>query len=164
MFGNVMPCKDGYFISQPGGGASWDSVADFYGREELKEDRFAKPEQRILNGQALDEIIVDAAKDRNMAEMFKTSSEQYRMLLGIVQTPEDLADCPQLEARDFFWEVDHPVIGKIKVPSRLFNMTEIPSQYRMPAPLLGQHNTEIYTETLDYTKEDMVKLRELGII
>ena len=35
-----------------------------------------------------------------MAEMFKTASEQYRMLFGIVQTPEDLANCPQLEARE----------------------------------------------------------------
>ncbi|MCH8282018.1 MAG: CoA transferase [Chloroflexi bacterium] len=35
MFGNVMPCKDGYFISQAGGGATWDAIADFYGKEEL---------------------------------------------------------------------------------------------------------------------------------
>ena len=112
----------------------------------------------------MDKILLEATSERTMAEMFKTSSEQYRMLFGISQTPEDLANCPQLEARDFYWDIDHPVIGKIKVPSRLFNMTEIPSQYRMPAPLLGQHNAEIYTETLGYTSEDVVKLRELGII
>ncbi|MCH7706533.1 MAG: CoA transferase [Chloroflexi bacterium] len=164
MFGNVMPCKDGYFISQAGGGATWDAIADFYGKEELKDPKFALPEQRTVNGAEMDEIILDATKDRTMAEMFKTASEDYRMLFGIVQTPEDLANCPQLEARDFFEEVDHPVIGKIKVPFRLFNMSETPSRYRMPAPLLGQHNVEIYTELLSYSKEDLVKLRELDII
>jgi crotonobetainyl-CoA:carnitine CoA-transferase CaiB-like acyl-CoA transferase len=34
---------------------------------------------------------------------------------------------------------------------------------RRPAPLLGEHNEEIYGE-LGYTKEDLIKLREWGII
>jgi crotonobetainyl-CoA:carnitine CoA-transferase CaiB-like acyl-CoA transferase len=164
MFRNIMPCKDGYFISQPGGGATWDQIAEFYGVEELKEPRFADAEQRAANGEELDGIIIEAVKDRTRAEMFKTASEKYRMLLGISQTPEDLANCPQLEARNFYQEVDHPVIGRTKVPFRLFNMTETPSRYRMPAPLLGQHNEEVYTQTLNYTKEDLVRLRALGII
>ncbi len=163
-FGNIMPCKDGYFISQPGGGASWDDIADFYGREELKEERFSNAERRTLHGPQLDEIMLEATSERTMAEMFKSASEQYRMLFGIAQTPEDLANCPQLEARDFYWEVDHPVIGKTRVPSRLFNMTDIPSRYRMPAPLLGQHNMEIYEGELGYSREDVVRLRELAII
>ena len=148
MFGNVMPCKDGYFVGQAGGGASWDDVAEFYGREELKDKRFADADQRVVNGRALDEILIEATKDRTMAEMFTTASERYRMLFGIVQTPADLAACPQLEARGFYQEVEHPVIGKIKVPFRLWNMTEVPARYRRPAPLLGQHNAEVYTQIL----------------
>ncbi|MBI4310137.1 MAG: CoA transferase [Chloroflexi bacterium] len=164
LFGNVMPCKDGYFISQAGGGATWDDIVKFYGPEVLKEERFANNEQRVVNGEEFDRIIIEAVKDREMHEMFKTASEQYRMLFGIVQTPKDLANCPQLESRNFYQEVDHPVIGKIRVPFRLFNMSETPSQYKMPAPLLGQHNEEVYTKLLRYTKDDLVKLRELNVI
>ena len=86
------------------------------------------------------------------------------MLLGIVQTPEDLANCPQLEAREFYQEVDHPDIGKIKVPFRLLNMTDTAPQYRMPAPLLGQHNEEVYTKLLGYAKADLKALQRLGTI
>jgi len=164
MFGNVMPCKDGYFVGQAGGGAAWDDVADFYGREELKDERFADAVQRIVNGQELDEILIDAAKDRTMAEMFRTASEQYRMLFGIVQTPADLAACPQLEARDFYQEVEHPVIGTIKVPFRLWNMSESPARYRRPAPLLGQHNREVYGEILGYTEQETDGLRAARVI
>ena len=163
MFGNVMPCKDGYFVGQAGGGASWDDIAEFYGREELKDERFADPVQRIVNGQALDEILVEAARDRTMAEMFKVASEQYRMLFGIVQTPADLARCEQLEAREFYQDVEHPVIGKIKVPFRLWSMTESPACYRRPAPLLGEHNAEVYTQVLDHTEEELMRLRESGV-
>jgi len=164
MFGNVMPCKDGYFVSQAGGGASWDGMAEFYGREELKDERFADVNQRVINGQALDELLIEAARDRTMAEMFKTASEQYRMLFGIVQTPADLARCPQLEAREFYQEVEHPVMGKIKVPFKLWNMTETPARYRRPAPLLGQHNAEVYSQVLGYTEDEVTRLREAGVI
>lgn len=163
-FGQVMPCEDGYFVSQAGGGASWDDVAEFYHRDALQDDRFATVEQRWSNGQALDEIVIDAAKDRTMAEMFKTASEGYRMLFGIVQTPEDLANCPQLEARSFYQRVEHPVIGTLKVPFRLWNMSDAGFQYYRPAPLLGQHNQEIYAELLGYTAAEMAKFRECGVI
>lgn len=164
MFGNVMPCKDGYFIAQGGGGASWEDIAKFFGSDILLEEKFANNELRVVNGVEFDNLIVDLVKDRGMHEMFKTASEDYRMLIGIVQTPEDLARDPQLESRNFFQEVDHPVIGKIKVPFRMFNMSETPAAYRMPAPLLGQHNEEVLTSLGGVSKDDLATLRQQGTI
>jgi len=66
-------------------------LATLFGRPDLKDERFAEVNQRVINGEALDELLVEAAKDRTMGGMFKTASEQYRMLFGIVQTPADLA-------------------------------------------------------------------------
>jgi len=163
-FGQVMPCKDGYFVAQPGGGVTWDGIADFFGRPELKEHRFADLVERVHHGPELDEIILDATKDRTMAEMFKTASEQYRMLLGIVQTPQDLANCEQLAARGYFEEVEHPVIGRIKVPFRLWNMSAGGAACRRPAPLLGQHNAEVYGATLGYDEAALAALRARGVI
>jgi len=163
MFGQVAPCKDGYFVAQQGGGASWDDVAEFFGRAELKDPRFADVDQRVVHGEALDGIIAEATKDRTAAEMFKTASETKRMLFGIVQTPADLARCPQLESREFYQEVEHPVIGRIKVPFRLWNMSEAAARYRSPAPLLGQHNAEVYKEVLGYAERELAPLRTLGV-
>jgi crotonobetainyl-CoA:carnitine CoA-transferase CaiB-like acyl-CoA transferase len=144
--GHVTPCADGYFVAQEGGSATWNDIANFFDREVLKDERFSNPAQRMLHGHELDEIIKDAVKDRTMAEMFRTASEQFRMLFGIVQTPEDIANCPQLAARDYYQEVDHPVIGKIRVPFRLFNLSTGGATYRQPAPLLGQHTAEVLAE------------------
>jgi crotonobetainyl-CoA:carnitine CoA-transferase CaiB-like acyl-CoA transferase len=163
-FGQVMPCKDGYFVAQPGGGVTWDGIADFFGKPEMKERRFADVVERVRHGPELDEIILDATKDRTMAEMFKTASEQYRMLIGIVQTPEDLANCEHLAARGYFEEVEHPVIGKIKVPFHLWNMSASKSACRRPAPLLGQHNAEIYGGMLGYDEAALDTLRDDGVI
>jgi crotonobetainyl-CoA:carnitine CoA-transferase CaiB-like acyl-CoA transferase len=162
-FGHVTPCKDGYFVSQEGGAITWEQIANFFGREELKDHRFADPAQRMLHGHELDAIILEATKDRTMAEMFKTASEQYRMLLGIVQTPEDLANCAQLEARAFYEEVEHPVIGRVRVPFRLWNMSLGAASCRCPAPLLGQHNAEVFAGC-DCSEAEIGKLRDCGII
>jgi crotonobetainyl-CoA:carnitine CoA-transferase CaiB-like acyl-CoA transferase len=160
-FGQVMPCKDGYFVAQPGGGVTWDGIADFFGKPEMKEHRFADVAERVRHGPELDQVILDATKDRTMAEMFKTASEKYRMLIGIVQTPEDLANCEHLAARGYFEEVEHPVVGRIKVPFHLWNMSASKSTYRRAAPLLGQHNDEIYGAMLGY---DAAALRARGVI
>ena len=42
-------------------------------------------------------------------------------------------------------------------------MMETPWQIRTPAPLLGQHNEEVL-ESLGYGKEDLVMLRQHGVI
>jgi crotonobetainyl-CoA:carnitine CoA-transferase CaiB-like acyl-CoA transferase len=162
--GSIQPCKDGYFVWQAAGFSKWGDIAEFFGREELKEERFTTADGRTIHEKDLDRLILEAAKDRNMEELFRTASEKYHMLFGIVQESEDLAKCEHLKARGFYEEVDHPVIGKIKVPFRLWNMSEGGARYRRPAPLLGQHNTEIYRDELGLDAGAMGALGARGVI
>ncbi len=162
-FGHPMPCKDGWIIVQTGGGATWDTIADFFGDPQLKEPKFADPAQRLRNTEELDQVVLDSIKDRGKWDLF-TKAAEARMLFGLVQTPSELLECPQLESRDFYREIDHPVIGKVKVPAALFNLSLTPYQYIRPAPTLGQHNSEIYLDGLEYSRENFVRLRQLNVI
>ncbi|RPI41604.1 MAG: CoA transferase [Betaproteobacteria bacterium] len=162
--GQVIRCKDGYFVWQTGGGAEWHDIAEFFGREELKQERFSTLNGRTIHADDLDHIVVEATKDRTMHELFRTASEKYHMLFGIVQEPKDLAECQHLAAREFFQEVDHPVIGRIQVPFRLWSMSESSAQYRCPAPLLGQHNEEVYRERLGLDASAVAALAARGVI
>ena len=163
MFGHPMPCADGWIIVQPGGGASWEDIAGFFEAPEMLEPRFADQAQRSLHGEELDRIVIDAIKDQSKWDLFHKAA-QARMLFGLVQTPSELAECPQLGAREFYREVEHPVIGKIKVPAVLFNLSLTPYTRTSPAPTLGQHNREIYVDGLGYTQEEMYRLRQLNVI
>ncbi len=162
-FGNPMPCADGWIIVQPGGGASWPDIAGFFGAPELLEDRFSDQAQRTLHGEELDRIVIGAIKDQSKWDLFPKAA-QARMLFGVVQDPSELAQCPQLESREFFREIEHPVMGKIKVPAVLFNMSLTPYGDCRPAPTLGQHNREIYVDGLGYTDQEMSRLREQRVI
>ncbi|MCI0802162.1 MAG: CoA transferase [Chloroflexi bacterium] len=162
-FGHPMPCEDGWIIVQTGGGATWDTIADFFGDPRLKEPKFAEPAQRLRNTVELDQVVLDSIKDRGKWDLF-TKAAEARILFGLVQTPSELLKCPQLASRNFYREIDHPVIGKVKVPAVLFNLSLTPYQYLRPAPTLGQHNSEIYVDGLEYSREDFVRLRQLDVI
>ncbi|PKB72888.1 MAG: hypothetical protein BZY75_04675 [SAR202 cluster bacterium Io17-Chloro-G7] len=163
MFGHPMPCEDGWIIVQTGGGASWQDISGFFESPEMLEPRFSDQAQRTQNGEELDEIVLNNIKDRSKWELFPKAA-QTRMLFGLVQTPSELAECPQLESRGFYREVEHPVIGKIKVPAVLFNLSLTPYAHCGPAPTLGQHNHEIYVEGLDFSQQDLVRLCQLNVI
>ncbi|MCH8351992.1 MAG: CoA transferase [Chloroflexi bacterium] len=163
MFTHPMACADGWIIVQTGGGASWEDICDLFEAPEMMDPRFSDPAQRPQNGAELDRIIVDAIKDRSKWDLFPKAA-QARILFGVVQTPRELVECPQLASRDFFREVDHPVIGRIKVPAVLFNFSVSPYQLRCPSPTLGQNNREIYVEGLGYSQEDFCRLRQLNAI
>jgi CoA:oxalate CoA-transferase len=163
MFGHPMPCADGWIIVQTGGGASWDDIAALFDATELLDSKFSDQALRTQNGEELDQTVLEHIRDRGKWDLFPQAA-QARILFGLVQTPSELAHCPQLESRDFYREIEHPVIGKIKVPAVLCNFSLTPYSLRWPTPTLGQHNDEVYIDGLGYSRQDLVRLRQMGAV
>ncbi len=80
------------------------------------------------------------------------------------QDAGDLVDCPHLAAREFFVNVDHSVAGPCKYPGPGPQLSGFDFQFSRPAPLLGQHNSEVFCGELGYSSLDLVQLRAGGII
>jgi crotonobetainyl-CoA:carnitine CoA-transferase CaiB-like acyl-CoA transferase len=57
---------------------------------------------------------------------------------------EDISGSLQLEERGYFVEFPHPAVGTLRYPGAPFRMSETPRRQAMPAPILGQHNAEIF--------------------
>ena len=72
--------------------------------------------------------------------------------IGPVNTAKDVLEHPQYAARQYFVEVDHPVAGKFRYPGWPYKMSVSPPRISRPAPLLGQHNEEVFAEILPNTK------------
>jgi len=77
---------------------------------------------------------------------------------------EDLLNSAQLKARDFFADVDHPQIGRIKFPTAPYRFSKTPWRLERPAPLLGGHNEDIYCGRLGYSREGLAQMRAAGTI
>jgi crotonobetainyl-CoA:carnitine CoA-transferase CaiB-like acyl-CoA transferase len=101
--------------------------------------------------------------DQTMEQVFRGGQERG-VPIGTVNSPQDLANSPQLRFRGFFVEIDHPETGKIKYPAVPYHFSKTPWAVERPAPLLGQHNEDIYCQLLGYPKREMVSMRENGVI
>lgn len=159
----MFPCKDGYVVPMVGGGQSWEVFANCLETEELLAPQFATQIDRLKNAEELNNLLVNRFRDSSKHEIFHRGQE-WGMQFGLVQSPADLAACPQLESRDFWRTMDHPEAGKIGLPGPLFRMSASPWQLRRPAPTLGQHNEEVYCGRLGYSREDLAVLARTEVI
>ena len=80
------------------------------------------------------------------------------MPLGPVRTIAEVAAWEQARSRGFFAEVEHPEAGRLEYPTAPYLFSETPWREERPAPLLGQHNDEIYCERLGYSRRDLARL------
>jgi crotonobetainyl-CoA:carnitine CoA-transferase CaiB-like acyl-CoA transferase len=56
------------------------------------------------------------------------------------------------------------VIGRIRVPFRLWNMSAGTARCRRPAPLLGEHNVAVYRSLLGCSEAELGEFRRRGVI
>jgi CoA:oxalate CoA-transferase len=61
-------------------------------------------------------------------------------------------------------EKDHAKTGVLKYPGAPYKLSQSPWQLKRAAPLLGEHNEEIYCGRLGYPREELARLRRGGII
>ncbi len=82
-----------------------------------------------------------------------------------VSTPADMLESSQLAARGFWEEVEHPGLGTtITYPGAFANASEAPPRISRPAPLIGEHNREIYEKELGISGERLIVLKQAGVI
>jgi crotonobetainyl-CoA:carnitine CoA-transferase CaiB-like acyl-CoA transferase len=160
----IYPCKDGFF-QVAGGFVFWPRICQMIDRLDLVDDPgFSTPEgqREPENMERFSIIWYPWIAERTKKEIIETG-QAAGVLCGPIDTTEDLVNDPHWQARAFWEEIDHPVTGKLTYPGAPFKMTESPRQVSRPAPLLGQHNEDVYGE-FGYTKVDLVRLRSRGIL
>lgn len=160
----VFHCKDGYIGLNTYLMPHWEMLCSFFGMPELVEDpRFPTLRDVIEHMDEARAIFAPKVAEREKMELFQSGVE-WRIPFGLIPTTQEILDSPQHQARGFFETVDHPVMGKVTMPGAPFKMMETPWQLRSPAPLLGEHNEEVYCNCLGYSKEELEGLRRQGII
>ena len=160
------PASDGYIAIQgSGAGERWmPRLFKMIGKPELKDDpRFASPQSRIENIDEFNALLYVWLAEHTKQEVFDAAAVARYPMAPVYNTGE-LVNNPHYRARGFFTEIEHPVAGKLTYPGALVKMSEAGYANRKPAPLLGQHNKEIYCELLGYSLQDLDILRMRGII
>jgi crotonobetainyl-CoA:carnitine CoA-transferase CaiB-like acyl-CoA transferase len=146
------------------------ALAQAMGQEDLVTDeRFRDVRSRLLHNDELEAELYAWAATQTREEVYRRAGE-LRAPIAPVLNLEEVVASPQMRARRYFQEVDHPVAGRRVYPGPPFRLTEGSSTddgwgWRAGrAPLLGEHNGEVFGELLGLGRTDLLRLRAAGVI
>ncbi|MBI1621788.1 CaiB/BaiF CoA transferase family protein [Aquamicrobium zhengzhouense] len=82
---------------------------------------------------------------------------------GPVLDGKDVFENPELRAGDHFVKLEHPVLGVSMMPTPPYKMAETPWQVTR-APLLGEHNQDVFAGTLGLDRAKLEQLQAEGAL
>jgi crotonobetainyl-CoA:carnitine CoA-transferase CaiB-like acyl-CoA transferase len=142
----------------------WHMLCEVVGRPDLEEDpRFATNQDRVKNRAQLDELLNDSFA-RLSADEWLEKLQDVGIPCGPINTIEDVFNHPQAAARNLKIEIEHPTAGMVCFPGFPYKMSETPAELHRPPPMLGEHTDEVLRGLLGYSDEEMVSLRERGVV
>jgi crotonobetainyl-CoA:carnitine CoA-transferase CaiB-like acyl-CoA transferase len=171
----IWPCKDGWVSWSHGGNSvlapslpliKW-MESEGTSTEFLRNFDWNRPDFPQISQEEMDLIEEPTARffmAHTKAELLE-GAVKFSIMLYPMSTAADMLANRQLAARDFWVELDHPELGtKITYPGPFARFSESPVTINRRAPLIGEHNQEIYELELGMSQDDLLTLRQAGII
>jgi crotonobetainyl-CoA:carnitine CoA-transferase CaiB-like acyl-CoA transferase len=155
----IMRAKDRYVHMEAS--AYWDHFAAMVGAPELLQPHLASM-LRYRYADEVEEAIRPWVQSHTADEIF-TEGQEWRMPVAKVMGVEELISDPQYATRHYFQNIDHPKTGRLPYPGAPFKMSETPAAISR-APLLGEHNEEIYAGLLGLSADELAGLKERNVI
>jgi crotonobetainyl-CoA:carnitine CoA-transferase CaiB-like acyl-CoA transferase len=138
---------DGYVTVGANSEKMWASFCnDVLARPELLQDeRFKGLQNRVANVDALQDEIEKVLSTQPTAHWVPLL-DKAAVPGGTVYTFDETVEDPHIKAREMFFDVEHPIIGKMKNIGYPVKFSRTPQQFRSAAPWLGQHTTDVLGE------------------
>jgi len=188
----VWPCKDGYvmWFFFPGEAGKrrnpplveWmdsEGMADDFIKEIDWETFGVRPEATDEPPQETPQERMERFRERGerlgepTGQFFLAHTKQelmegaikYRVTLYPLLSTEEILESAQLAARGFWVEVEHPELDTtITYPGAFVQASEMPPRIWHRAPLIGEHNQEVYEQELDISADELLRLKQARVI
>jgi CoA:oxalate CoA-transferase len=110
-----------------------------------------------------DEIIDGWVAERTVDEVIELLVDAGIPVARVNDLDQVLTN-EQALAREMIVKADHPVLGETTLPGFPIKFSETKGELTEPAPLLGQHNEEVYAGLLGLSRDEVEGLRKEGVI
>lgn len=167
--GDIYRCSPGgpddyaYIYCQPVRAHMWDALCLSMGKEELIDDPdWSNPVWRGEHKEEVDALVESWTMQHTKHEVMAILGEGG-VPCGAVLNASDIHNDPHLEERGMITTMDHPARGKFKMPGFPVQLADSPVEMEH-APLLGEHNLEVYDELLGLTREEVKALEADGVV
>ncbi len=164
---NSYETKDGWIVIATGTDAHWRDLLRAIGRGDLIGDsRYADMSGRLKHNDEIDAILAEWTRQRETAGAIRQLRE-FGVICGPVRNIREILASPHMRARGMIENLAHPALGDLPgVHAQGFpiKLSATPGGYERPAPLIGQHNEEIFCGLLGMKKDEIEKLKSNGVI
>ena len=158
-------CQDGFMWVTAPQWAQWERLLEMIGRLDLAKDERFHNRRKIADNPPpeLDAPLAQWFMDRTRAEIFQHCRDK-RLPIAPVYHLDELLEHPQLVSRGFLMAVDQPGLGALQFPGLPMHFSKTSWRVRLPAPLHGEHNAQIYGEELGHEPGELAAWRQSGVI
>lgn len=169
-------CKDGYVTfywhTAKGLARANKAMVEWFISEGIRCESLQSVDWDHFDWENLTQSQVDELV-KPISELFMryTKQELYsegmkrRVIIFPMNNVKDIVESEQLAARNYWVEIEHPELNdKIKYPGSYFKTSECPIRIERRAPLIGEHNEEIYMGELGLSRQELINFKQCGII
>ncbi|MGE4605138.1 MAG: CoA transferase [Myxococcota bacterium] len=156
---------DGWVVIATASNKLFKKLCDAIDRPELIDDeRFRSHRGRSSRRREINEIVNSWVSGRSSDEVLTALGPDGADLpCARVSSPHELVDDPQLVARNMIERHPHPDLKEVVFHGNPLQFSDAEPRERTLAPVLAEHNAEIYTE-LGLSEDEIRRLSEEGVI
>lgn len=158
-------CSDGHCVIGVANNKLWKIFCKVIGKDELADiEKFRNVPDRVERHEELKVIVEEWTRSHTVNDVVERLLNAGVPAAPIYNVAQVAADPHIAEDREMFIEQDHPRAGKVKLTGSPLKLSETPVNLNGPAPILGQHNEEVYKQILGLDAQRLEALESEGII
>ncbi len=162
----VFPTSDGYLVLSVGNDPTFARFCQNTGLDHLLVDeRFGTNAARVANRQLVTDTLTPVMRAKTTTE-WVDKLEALKIGCGPINTLEQVFADPHVQARGVVVNMPHAQApsGTVQVIANPVRLSETPADYRITAPMLGEHTDEVLRDLLGLDAGEIAGLRERGVV
>jgi formyl-CoA transferase len=164
---NVYRCRpfgpNDYVFVHVANAEMWKALTRVIGQPELGDDpRFADRSGRVAEVEELDTLVEGWTAKRTKHEVVELLAGAG-VPCGAVLDSSEVLENEHLRGRGMIVDVDHPTRGRMAMPASPIRLSASPTEVTR-APLLGEHNAEVYGRLLGLGEAELAALHRDGVL
>jgi crotonobetainyl-CoA:carnitine CoA-transferase CaiB-like acyl-CoA transferase len=159
------PTADHSFVCiVAGSDANFARLCRAMDRPDLAEDpRYATLAQRAERGDEINEVVARWTAQLPAAEI-ERRCVQHDVPVGTAYSAADIFSDPHMAERGDLVTVEDPVVGPVRQQAPFPRFTGRPPTAPSGAPLLGQHNAEVWCTLVGLSPDELEAMEDRGVV